>query len=189
MRRRETVVRPRLLRLLVHKMIKNKITIVIATVFQDAGDATRGIEIAKGIREYAPEGVEVRIVFLSRGSRFEQKAIDGGFEVHHADPKMSGIGMHQDLKMTNENFVGDKSIALELIKGEIKAYREIAPDIVLHGFWPIAGVARRMMEREIPGICFVPLPLIEAFLDVISDVQEQIKLLSLLTSKVENVHF
>jgi len=165
-------------------MGKKIITIAIGTVFQDAGDATRAIEIAKGIKEYKPSDVEARVVFLSRGSRFEQKAIDSGFEIYHADPKMSGVGMHQDLKMTPENFVGEKSIARELIKGEIKAYKEIQPDIVLHGFWPIAGLARRMMEKEIPGICFVPLPLTEAFLDVIPDVPEQIKPLSLLPYKI-----
>lgn len=160
------------------------ITIAIGTVFQDAGDATRAIEIAKGLKEYKPAGVEARIVFLSRGSRFEQKAIDAGFEIYHAGPKMSGVGMHQDLKMTPANFVGEKSIAVELIKGEIEAYKEIRPDVVLYGFWPIAGLARRMMDKEIPGICFLPLPLTEAFLDVIPDVPEQIKPLSLLPRKL-----
>jgi len=160
------------------------ITIAIGTVFQDAGDATRAIEIAKGIKEYKPAGVEARIVFLSRGSRFEQKAIDAGFEIYHAGPKMSGVGMHQDLKMTPANFVGEKSIAVELIKGEIEAYKEIRPDVVVYGFWPIAGLARRMMEKEIPGICFLPLPLTEAFLDVIPDVPEQIKPLSRLPYKI-----
>ena len=167
-------------------MNKSKVTIAIGTVFQDAGDATRAIEIAKGIREYRPTDVEVRIVFLSRGSRFEQKAIDSGFEIYHAEPKMSGVGMHQDLKPAPERgeFIGEKSIAIELIKGEIKAYKEIQPDIVLYGFWPMAGLARRMVEKEIPGICFVPLPLTEAFLDVIPDVPEQIKLLSMLPCKI-----
>lgn len=165
-------------------MEKPGITIAIGTVFQDAGDATRAIEIAKGVRDRAPADVKLRIVFLSRGSRFEQKAADCGFEIYHAGPEMSGVGMHQDLKMTPENFVGDKDIAVKLIKGEMEAYREIKPDIVLYGFWPIAGVARRMMEKEIPGICFVPLPLTEAFLDVIPDVPEQVKPLSLLPYKV-----
>jgi len=167
-------------------MSKNKITITVGTAFQDAGDATRAIEIAKGIMEHKPKDVDVRIVFLSRGSRFEQKAVDCGFEIYHAEPKMSGVGMHQDFHYAPERgeLIGKKSIALELIKGEIKAYQDIKPDIVLHGFWPIAGVARRMMEKEIPGICFVPLPMTEAFLDVIPDVPEQVKPLSMLPYRV-----
>lgn len=167
-------------------MAKNKVIIAVGTAFQDAGDATRAIEIAKGIKENKPQGIDARIVFLSHGSRFEQKAIDCGFEIYHAEPKMSGVGMHQDFQYAPERgeLIGQKSIALELVKGEMQAYREIKPDIVLHGFWPIAGIARRMMEKEIPGICFVPLPMTEAFLDVIPDVPEQIKPLSLLPYKI-----
>ena len=167
-------------------MDKKTIKIVIGTVFQDAGDATRAIEIAKGIKDHQPPGMAARIIFLSRGSRFEQKALDLGFEIYHAEPKMSGIGMHQDLKPAPERgeLVGERSIAVELLRGEIKAYKEIQPDIVLYGFWPMAGLARRMMEKEIPGICFLPLPLTEGFLDVIPDVPEQIKPLSLLPYKI-----
>ena len=165
-------------------METRKITIAVATVFQDAGEATRAIEIAKGIREFAPKGMEARIIFLSRGSRFEQKAINCGFEIYPAEPKMSGVGFHQDLKPGLGEFIGEKSVAMELIKGEIKAYKEIKPDLVLYGFWPMAGLARRMLEKEIPGICFIPLPLTESFLDVIPDVPEQIKLLSLLPYKM-----
>ena len=157
---------------------------VVGTVFQDAGEATRAIEIAKGIQESAPENLEERIIFLSRGSRFEQKAIDAGFEIYQAEPKMSGVGLHQDLKMRPGEFVGDKGIARELIQGEIKAYEDIKPDVVLYGFWPIAGIARRMVKREIPGICFAPLPLTEALPDTISDLPEQLKLLVKLPYKI-----
>lgn len=162
------------------------VTIAVGTLFQDAGEATRAIEIAKGIKEYKPEGVDLRIVFLSRGSRFEERAREAGFEIYHAEPRMSGIGFHQDLKPRPEKgeFIGDEKIAYELLEGEIKAYGEIKPDLVLYGFWPIAGVARRMTAKEIPGICFLPLPLTEAFLDVMPDVPEQIKPLALLPYKI-----
>lgn len=53
-------------------MPTKKVSIVIGTVFQDAGEATRALEIAKRIREYAPTaGIDPRIIFLSRGSHFE----------------------------------------------------------------------------------------------------------------------
>lgn len=164
---------------------KKQLTFVIGTVFQDAGEATRALEIAKSIREYAPAaGIDLRIIFLSRGSRFEQRVLDAGFEIYHAEPKMSGIGLHQDLKMAPGEFVGEKSIARALIQGEIKAYEDLKPDLVLYGFWPIGGIARRMVSKEIPGICFVPLPLTEAFPDTISDVPEQIKILAKLPYKI-----
>jgi len=161
-----------------------KITIAIGTAFQDAGDATRAIEIAKGIKKYQPENIEARIVFLSHGSKFEQKVLDLGFEIYQTDPKLPGAGLYQDIGMTPENFIGSKELAKKMIQGEIKAYEELKPDIVLYGFWPMAGLARRMVKKEIPGICFIPLPLTEAFLDVIPDVPDQIKFLAIFPYKI-----
>jgi UDP:flavonoid glycosyltransferase YjiC (YdhE family) len=162
----------------------SKITITIGTAFQDAGDATRAIEIAKGIKKYQPDDIEARIIFLSHGSKFEQKAFELGFEIYQVEPKMSGAGLYHDLKMTPENFIGDKELAKKMIRGEIEAYQEIQPDVVLYGFWPMAGLARRMLAKEIPGICFIPLPLTEAFLDVIPEVPDQIKLLAIFPYKI-----
>lgn len=161
-------------------MEKSLIKIVFATIFQDAGEATRALEIAQNIEKYKPEDIDIRIVFISRGSRFEQKAIDSGFEIYKAKPEMSGIGLHQDLKMKPGELVGDRQIAFNLLSGEIEAYRDIKPDIVIYGFWPIGGIARRMQDKIIPGVCFIPLPLTEAFLDNINDVPEQMKILYLL---------
>ena len=86
--------------------------------------------------------------------------------------------------MTPTNFIGSKGLVKKMIKGEIKAYEEIKPDVVLYGFWPIAGLALRMVKKEIPGICFIPLPLTEAFLDVIPDVPDQIKFLAIFPHKI-----
>jgi len=160
------------------------ITIAVGTVFQDAGDATRALEIAQGIVAYQPQDVKVRIVFLSRGSRFEERAKDLGFEIFKADPPMSGVGLHQDLKMKPGELVGEFSIAYELLKGEIKAYTEIKPDVVLYGFWPFGSIARRMLEKEIPGICFLPLPIHENLFDVMPDAPEEMKLLSYLPHNI-----
>lgn len=165
-------------------MEKRKITIAIGTAFQDAGDATRAIEIAKGIKKYEPDDIEARIIFLSHGSKFEQKVLDLGFEVYQTEPKLPGVGLYQDIGMTPENFIGSKELAKEMIKGEIKAYEELKLDIVLYGFWPMAGLARRMVGEEIPGICFIPLPLTEAFLDVIPDVPDQLKFLAIFPYKI-----
>lgn len=159
-------------------MENKNITIVISTAFQDAGDATRAIEIAKGLKKYQPKEYHARIIFISHGSQFEQKVIEQGFEVCHAEPKLPGVGLYQDLGMTVTNLIGSEKLAKELLFGEIEAYKKIRPNFVLHGFWPIASLARRMMEREIPGICFLPLPLVPGILDAIPDVPEQLKILS-----------
>lgn len=161
-----------------------KFKIVFATIFQDAGEATRALEIAKNIKKYKPEEFDIQIIFLSRGSRFEQKAIDLGFELYKAKPAMSGIGIYQDLKMKPGELIGEKQLAKELLSGEIEAYKELKPDLVIYGFWPVAGIARRMMEKPIPGICFIPLPLSEAFLKEPHDVPEQMKILYLLPATI-----
>jgi UDP:flavonoid glycosyltransferase YjiC (YdhE family) len=161
-------------------MKKRFITIAFATIFQDAGEATRAIEIAKNIDKYKPEYLDIAIVFISRGSRFEQKALDAGFKIYRAKPAMSGVGLYQDLKMKPGELVGEKQIAFDLLSGEIEAYQDIKPDIVIYGFWPIGGIARRMLDKTIPGICFIPLPLTEAFFDDLSDVPEQMEILSFL---------
>jgi len=165
-------------------MEKKSVIIAISTAFQDAGDATRALEIAKGLKRYQPEDVDARIVFLSHGSKFEQKVLDLGFEVYRVEPKLPGVGLYQDLGMAAENFIGTKELAKEMIQGEVRAYEELKPDIVLYGFWPMAGLARRMVEKEISGICFIPLPLTEAFLDVIPDVPDQIKFLAVFPYKI-----
>ncbi|MFA7717694.1 MAG: nucleotide disphospho-sugar-binding domain-containing protein [Candidatus Absconditabacterales bacterium] len=164
-------------------MNKN-ITIVISTAFQDAGDATRAIEIAKALKKNQPVDIEAKIIFISHGSKFEQKVIDLGFDVYHAKPKLPGVGLYQDLGMTITNLIGTENLAEEMIKGEIETYKEIKPDIVLHGFWPMASLARRMMDKEIPGICFVPLPLVSNFFDVLPDVPEQLKIFSIFSKPV-----
>lgn len=165
--------------------MKNKnLTITISTAFQDAGDATRAIEIAKALKKYQPADIYARIIFISHGSKFEQKVLDLGFEIYHAEPKLPGVGLYQDLGMTITNLVGTEKLAEDMIKGEIKAYEKIKPDIVLHGFWPMASLARRMMDKEIPGICFVPLPLVSNFFDVIPDVPEQLKIFSIFSKPV-----
>ena len=160
------------------------ITIVISTAFQDAGDATRAIEIAKALKRYQPSDIFARIIFISHGSKFEQKVLDLGFEIYQAEPQLPGVGLYQDLGMTITNLIGTEKLAEEMIKGEIKAYQELQPDIVLHGFWPMASLARRMMNKEIPGICFVPLPLVSNFFNVLPDVPEQLKIFSVFSKPV-----
>jgi hypothetical protein len=86
--------------------------------------------------------------------------------------------------MTIYNLIGTEKLAEEMIQGEIEAYKKIKPDFILHGFWPMASLARRMTDKEIPGICFVPLPLVSGFFDVISDIPEQLKVFSILPKQI-----
>lgn len=162
--------------------VKRTITVAVCAALQDAGEATRSLEIVRGIRKYVPDGLGFRAVFLSHGGRFEQKILDSGFEIYKAEPQLEGVGFYQDLKPNRNNFVGSAELASRLIKGELAAFRVIRPDAVLYGFWPFASLARRMAEPEIPGICYLPLPLERNIYstNLMKDIPDQIKPLTFL---------
>ncbi len=141
--------------------LKRCLRIVFSVILSDAGEATRALEIAKGVRNFCPQDYELDIIFLSTGSRFEQKVIDNGFKIHKCLPSLPGIGVQHDLKSTNNNLIGSVNLVRELLKGEINVIMELRPDVVIHGFYPIASLARRMIDKPIPGICFLPIPLQE----------------------------
>ncbi len=163
--------------------ISNKlITIAVSAALQDAGEATRALEIMNGVRTMTPDGYEIRGVFFSHGSKFDKEVLENGFEVYHVKPDMEGKGYITDLRPIANNFIGDPQLAVELLEGEIKALQRCRPDLVLHGFWPIAGLARRMVSPPIPGICFLPLPLAPSVYGsyLMKDVPDQIKPLTFL---------
>ncbi len=141
------------------------ITIAVATIFQNGGDATRAIEIAKIISRYKPDNCNLRIVFITRGSNFEQKVTDCGFELYHAEPRMKGVRYQDDFDTKFGELIGNEMLAYEILQGEIKAYREIKPDLLIHGFWPIGSIAKRIALPNVKSIAFLPLPLTETFLE------------------------
>ncbi len=140
------------------------LTIAIATIFQNGGDATRAIEVAKIIKSSQPNNCNLRIVFISRGSKFEKNVIDLGFEIYHAKPKMKGIKFQEDFHSKFGELIGNKSLALEILRGEIEAYKEIKPDLLIYGFWPIGSIAKRIAIPNVKSIAFLPIPLKEVFL-------------------------
>ena len=134
-----------------------QLRVVFTVALQDAGEATRSLAIAKGLREYSPDGWSVKCAFLSHGSRFAPKILDAGFEVYDCSRRLGGVSFRDDLKTRFPELVGDPSIARQLIEGERGALLELRPDLVIYGFWPMGAIARRMLG--IPGVCFLPLPL------------------------------
>ncbi len=140
------------------------ITIAIATIFQNAGDATRAIEIAKIIKASQPKNYNLRIIFISRGSKFEQQVIDCGFEIYHAKPEMMGIQYQKDFNSKFGELIGDRSLAIKILQGEIEAYQDIKPDVLIYGFWPIGSIAKRIAIPKVKSIAFLPIPLKDVFL-------------------------
>lgn len=114
-------------------MKRKRFRIVFSTIFQNSGDATRALEIAKAIRNnHESEPIEIR--FISRGSRFEEAAEQEGFEIYHAQPKLGGIQYLDDFKTRFGELIGETGLAKEILQGEIDAYRELEPDLLIYGF-------------------------------------------------------
>lgn len=136
------------------------IKFVISALLQDSGEATRAIELARGLRQECPQGIKLEVVFLSHGSSFDNKIINDGFEIFQVAPRLPGIGFQHDLKSSSINMIGDENLAYKLLKGETEALREIQPDFFIHGFWPIAGIAAKLAKVPME-ISYLPLPFSE----------------------------
>lgn len=145
--------------------MRKNITIAIATIFQNGGDATRALEIAKFIRDHKPDNYDLRIVFITRGSLYEDKCINSGFELYRATPQLQGIRYQDDFETKFGELIGNEELAYDILQGEINAYKEINPDLVIYGFWPIGSIAKRLAVPMVKSIAFLPLPLTEAFLN------------------------
>lgn len=131
--------------------------IILSVAWQDAGDTTRAIAMATALRDMCPEDHELKIDFLSCGSRFEYQITDAGFNIVPAQPRVKGISVAHDLGWDWPEFFGSEEIAKTFIDGQLAAFRGMQPDIVFHGMWAPASIAARLLG--IRTINFLPVPL------------------------------
>lgn len=133
-----------------------KTRIAISCALQNAGQATRSLEIAKGIMECTPAGHEAAITFLSHGSWFEPYVREAGFDIIKCQPRVEGRCTDEDMRFDPPELIGSVEWASAFIAGQRQALREVQPDIVIHSFWQIGNIAARM--EGIPTISFLPVP-------------------------------
>jgi UDP:flavonoid glycosyltransferase YjiC (YdhE family) len=138
-------------------MSSNSVHIVLSVAWQDAGDTTRAIAMATALRDRSPPGLDLKIDFLSCGSRFEYQITNAGFNIVPAQPRVKGISVAHDLGWDWPEFFGSEEIAKTFIEGQLAAFRELKPDIVFHGMWAPASIAARLLG--IRTINFLPVPL------------------------------
>lgn len=139
------------------EMTVSSVHIVLSVAWQDAGDTTRAIAMATALRAQCPPGLDLRIDFLSCGSRFEYQITDAGFNIVPAQPRVKGISVAHDLGWDWPEFFGSENIAKTFIEGQLTAFRLLKPDIVFHGMWAPASIAARLLG--IRTINFLPVPL------------------------------
>jgi UDP:flavonoid glycosyltransferase YjiC (YdhE family) len=131
--------------------------VAVSVALSDAGEATRALALAKALRDRCPDGHKVRISFLSGGGRFEPMIEEAGFQIVACQPRVAGSSIAEDLQWELPELVGSAELARSLIEGQRDALRELRPDVVLHGMWPFASLAARMLG--VPTVCFLPLSL------------------------------
>lgn len=138
-------------------MAPTSLHMVLSVAWQDAGDTTRAIAMAIAFRDMCPPGLDLKIDFLSCGSRFEYQITDAGFNIVPAQPRVKGISVAHDLGWDWPEFFGSEEIAKTFIDGQLTAFRELKPDVVFHGMWAPASIAARLLG--IRTINFLPVPL------------------------------
>lgn len=153
---------------------------IVTAAFQDAGDTTRAIAMATAFRESCPKGHELKIDFLSCGSRLEPIIQNAGFNIIACKPRVPGLSVADDMGWDFPEFFGSEQIAREFIDGQLEALRKLQPDVVLHGMWPPASLAARLLG--IPTISFLPLPMHSASFSngLIRDLPDMIPVLTYL---------
>ncbi|KAF2199075.1 glycosyl transferas-like protein [Delitschia confertaspora ATCC 74209] len=139
------------------KKSPSKTHIVVSAAFQDAGDATRAIALAAALRDHCPLDHDLKVSFLSCGSRFHYLITNAGFPIVPCEPKVKGISVADDLGWDFPEFFGSEEIAKTFIDGHMKALKQLQPDVVLHGMWAPVSLSARMLG--IPTIGFLPVPL------------------------------
>ncbi len=133
-----------------------KTRIAISVALQNTGQATRALEIAKGLQECTPTGHEVAITFLSHGSWFEPYVREAGFDIMPILPRVEGRSTDEDMKFDPPELIGSVELAKAFINGQRQAMRELQPDVVIHSFWQVGSIAAQL--ESIPTISFLPVP-------------------------------
>jgi len=74
-------------------MVAGRIRIAASVCPDDAGEATRALEIMKTIRDTAPSGCAVEGIFFTHGGAFGQRAVDEGFSLQSVTPSHGRRGV------------------------------------------------------------------------------------------------
>ncbi|MGH6654587.1 MAG: hypothetical protein ACRDVE_05205, partial [Actinocrinis sp.] len=130
--------------------------VVVSAGLANAGEATRALELARALSTYHPDGHEARVTFLSHGGWFESRIRAAGFPVVRSEPAVRGQNMAEDLEFDPPEFVGSVRLARSFIDGERAALEQLRPDAVVHGMWPFANIAARLLG--IRTLAFLAVP-------------------------------
>lgn len=156
-------------------MTSSSIRIALVTIFFNAGETTRGVELSSALRTLAQQqGIHLDIQFFSscysvdNNFGYEHFVTDAGFSVNHVGRGLSKDEWNTLLEREHagqQHYNADeKDRVVDDLTRMKEAVADYQPTIVLHGFsynFDGAVVAKML---GIPNVLFLPLPLTEDFI-------------------------
>jgi hypothetical protein len=144
------------------------VRIAIFCYFMNAGGTMRAIEIARGIHDEfraksSSDSLDLRI-FSNRGppqTSYEQYVRDAGLAVELCEPEVDNEMWAAFLRAekTGQGFFPPpyQDRAAVHIRGIMNALLRFQPTLVVHGLFPEAMIAAKILN--FPTVCFSPLPM------------------------------
>lgn len=139
----------------------DRIRIVFAVAAFNAGETTRGIEIARAIQEVGAERgaeAELKFVYPRSSHSFDEQIRRAGFETCPADFWLSDgdIAVLMRADHDGDEFVHDRSTGRRFIEACIAEIERHRPDLLVFGFFPPAGIAAQLLG--VPSVSYLPFP-------------------------------
>jgi UDP:flavonoid glycosyltransferase YjiC (YdhE family) len=135
--------------------------VLVGVAAFNAGETTRGVEVARAIRDVGLERghrAEVTFVYPRTTPTFEAQILDAGFRTEPVDFSLTqeevAAIMHAD--HVGEEFVSDLATAGRFIDLSIKEIEKHQPDLLVLGFFPPAGIAAQLLG--VPTVSYLPFP-------------------------------
>lgn len=141
--------------------MSNRLRVTCAAATFNAGETTRGIEVARAICEVGRQrgqAADVTFVYPRTTHGFEAQICRAGFQARPVDfsltdGEVAGI-MRAD--HVGEEFVRDLATArrfIDVCTSELETNR---PDLLVFGFLPPAGIAAQL--QRVPAVSYLPFP-------------------------------
>ena len=137
-----------------------KIVVYVPTF--NAGETTRGVELACALRKMAAnKGQEVEVTFVQavvEGKNFVSLIEQAGFAFEFTEITLSEEIVREIMTADHagRQFISDFETALRFTASHLADLRKRKPDLVIYGFIPPAGIACAI--EEIPSVAFLPFP-------------------------------
>jgi hypothetical protein len=142
---------------------KTPLTVLFSAPTFNAGEVTRGIELASALRSSADlfeRDVDIRFLSASytEDIGFLDRLTHAGFETERLDLSISPerIGEFMKADHSGEEFLADPAFADTLMQAFLTKLHEHRFDLVVYGFSPAIGIAAQITRT--PAVSFLPFP-------------------------------